>query len=114
MTESWCAHPMVRLGRQSTTLMETSPVMQEMFASGWRQMTLIHSVQTLHHTLVDVFVFPYNLPPSLCLKYEFMFLCLIIPNPDHPCPCLNMMLKSLVKGFKQLWIGVEAYDYYKK
>jgi hypothetical protein len=25
-----------------------------------------------------VFVIPYDLPPSLCLKYEFIFLCLII------------------------------------
>jgi hypothetical protein len=31
-----------------------------------------------------VFVVPYNLPPSLCMKYEFMFLCLIIPGTDHP------------------------------
>jgi hypothetical protein len=49
-----------------------------------------------------VFVFPYNLPPSLCMKYEVMFLCLIVPNLDHPGPCLNVMLKSLVEGFKQL------------
>jgi hypothetical protein len=31
-----------------------------------------------------VFVIPYNLPPSLCMKYEFIFLCLIIPGPDNP------------------------------
>jgi hypothetical protein len=31
-----------------------------------------------------VFVVPYNLTPPLCVKYEFMFLCLIIPAPDHP------------------------------
>jgi hypothetical protein len=34
-----------------------SPVMQEMFASGWRQMTLIHSVQTPRHTLVGMSLF---------------------------------------------------------
>ncbi|WVZ89967.1 hypothetical protein U9M48_036312 [Paspalum notatum var. saurae] len=32
------------------------------------------------------------------MKYEFMFLCLIIPSPKHPGPKLN------------LWISVEAYD----
>jgi hypothetical protein len=27
-----------------------------------------------------VFVIPHNLPPSLCMKYEFIFPCLIIPG----------------------------------
>ena len=31
-----------------------------------------------------VFAVPYNLPPALCMKYEFIFLCLVIPGPDHP------------------------------
>jgi hypothetical protein len=29
-----------------------------------------------------IFVVPYNLPPSLCMKFEFMFLCLIVPSPE--------------------------------
>jgi hypothetical protein len=29
-----------------------------------------------------MFVVPYNLPPSLCMKYEFMFFCLIVPGLD--------------------------------
>ncbi|WVZ84723.1 hypothetical protein U9M48_031716 [Paspalum notatum var. saurae] len=57
-----------------------------------------------------VFAIPYNLPPSMCMKYEFIFLCLIIPSPKHPGPKLNMMLQPLIKELKQLWIGVEAYD----
>ena len=57
-----------------------------------------------------VFAIPYNLPPSMCMKYEFMFLCLIIPGPKHPGPKLNVMLQPLIKELKQLWIGVEAYD----
>jgi hypothetical protein len=60
-----------------------------------------------------VFAIPYNLPPSLCMKYEYMFLCLIIPRPDHPGTCINMMLKPLIKKFKQLWEGVKAYDFTK-
>jgi hypothetical protein len=48
------------------------------------------------------------------MKYEFMFLCLIIPGPDHHGPRLNVMLKLLIKELKWLWIGVEAYDCYKK
>jgi hypothetical protein len=61
-----------------------------------------------------VFVVPYNLPPSLCMKYEFMFLCLIVPGPEAPGRLLNVMLKPLIEELKQLWVGVEAYDCYKK
>jgi len=61
-----------------------------------------------------VFVIPYNLPPSLCMKYEFIFLCLIIPGPDYPGKNLNVMLKPLIEELKELWKGVEAYDVFTK
>jgi hypothetical protein len=60
------------------------------------------------------FAIPYNLPPALCMKYEYIYLCLIIPGPDHPGSCINVMLKPLIKELKQLWQGVEAYDYDQK
>jgi hypothetical protein len=47
-----------------------------------------------------VFVIPYNLPPSLCMKYEFIFLRLIIPGPDYPGKKLNVMLKPLIEELK--------------
>jgi hypothetical protein len=34
----------------------------------------------------SVFVIPYNLPLALCMKYEHMFICLIVPGPDNPGP----------------------------
>jgi hypothetical protein len=43
----------------------------------------------------SVFAIPYNLPPALCMKYEYMFLCLIIPGPDHPESRINAILKPL-------------------
>jgi hypothetical protein len=61
-----------------------------------------------------VFAIPYNLPPTLCMKYEYMFLCLIIPGPDHPGSHINVMLKPLIEELKQLWQGVEVYDYDQK
>jgi hypothetical protein len=61
-----------------------------------------------------IFAIPYNLPPSLCMKYEYMFLCLIIPDPYHPKTHLNVMLKHLIEELKQLWEGVKAYDYDQK
>jgi hypothetical protein len=48
------------------------------------------------------------------MKYEHMFICLIVPGLDNPGPQLNVMLQSLIEELKQLWVGVEAYDYHKK
>jgi hypothetical protein len=48
------------------------------------------------------------------MKYEYTFLCLIIPGPDHPEPSINVMLKPLIEELKQLWQGDEAYDYDQK
>jgi hypothetical protein len=50
----------------------------------------------------SVFAIPYNLPPALCMKYEYMFMCLIIPGPDHPGTNINVMLKPLIEELKQL------------
>jgi hypothetical protein len=47
-----------------------------------------------------VFTIPYNLAPALCMKYEYMFLCLIIPGPDHPGLHINVMLKPLIEELK--------------
>jgi hypothetical protein len=47
-----------------------------------------------------VFAISYNFPPSLCMKYEYMFLCLIIPSLDHPGTRLNVMLKPLIEELK--------------
>ena len=61
-----------------------------------------------------VFAVPYNLPPALCMKYEFIFLCLIIPGPDHPGTKIDVMMRPLIEELKILWEGVEAYYCYKK
>jgi hypothetical protein len=34
------------------------------------------------------------------MKYEFIFLCLIIPGPDYPEKNLNVMLKPLIEELK--------------
>jgi hypothetical protein len=61
-----------------------------------------------------VFAIAYNLPPALCMKYEHMFLYLIIPGLDNPGPQLNVMMQSLIEELKQLWVGVEAYNCHKE
>jgi hypothetical protein len=72
------------------------------------------STNSAPYSCWPVFAVPYNLPPFLCMKFEFMFLCLIVPGPEAPGPRINVMLKPLIEELKQLWIGVEPYDYYKK
>jgi hypothetical protein len=70
-----------------------------------------YNMSAVSYSYWPVFVILYNLPSSLCIKYEYMFPCLIIPGPDHPKTCINMMLKPLIEELKQLWEGVEAYDH---
>jgi hypothetical protein len=48
------------------------------------------------------------------MKYEFIFLCLIITGPDYPGKKLNVMLNPLIEELKELWKGVEAYVVFKK
>jgi hypothetical protein len=54
----------------------------------------------------SVFVIPYNLPTSLCIKYEF--------TTFHPEKKLDVMLKPLIEELKEPWKGVEAHDVFKK
>jgi hypothetical protein len=72
------------------------------------------STNSTSYSWWPIFVVSYNLPPSLCMKFGFMFLCLIVPGPEAPSPRLNVMLKLFIEELKQLWIGVEAYNCYKK
>jgi hypothetical protein len=48
------------------------------------------------------------------MKYEFMFLCLVVLILDHPRAKINVMLKPLIDELKELWNRVEAYDSHKK
>jgi hypothetical protein len=48
------------------------------------------------------------------MKFEFMFLCLVVSGPDHPGPKLNVMLRLLIDELKELWNRVESYDSHKK
>jgi hypothetical protein len=50
----------------------------------------------------------------MCMKYDYMFLSLVIPRPEHPGKWLNVMMKPLIDDLKKLWEGVKAYDCYKK
>ena len=62
-----------------------------------------------------VFVTPYNLPPSMCMRREYIFLALIIPGPKSPGRSLDVYLRPLIDELKLLWNeGVNTFDAWKK
>ncbi|XP_019082497.1 PREDICTED: uncharacterized protein LOC109125373 [Camelina sativa] len=63
------------------------------------------------YSLWPVIVTPYNLPPALCMKREFLFLTILVPGPNHPCRSLDVFLQPLIVELQMLWSeGVGAYD----
>jgi hypothetical protein len=59
-----------------------------------------YNMSVASYSCWPVFAIPYNLPSALCMKYEYMFLCLIIPGPDHPGTNINVMLRPLIEELK--------------
>ena len=58
---------------------------------------------------------PYNLPPWMCMKEEYMFLTVIVPGPKNPKNNLDVFLQPLIAELKELWeVGIETYDVSKK
>jgi hypothetical protein len=57
-----------------------------------------------------VFLVPYNLPPSMCMKKENIFLTLVIPGPQHPGKNWDVYMEPLYDDLKLLWDGVQVYD----
>ena len=49
-----------------------------------------------------VFLTPYNLPPSMCMKREYIFLTLMIPGPKSPGKSLDVYLQPLIDELKIL------------
>ncbi|GLT24991.1 hypothetical protein SLA2020_001500 [Shorea laevis] len=61
-----------------------------------------------------VFVTVYNLPPSMCMKPEYIFLSLIISGPQSLGKNIDVLLRPLIDELKQLWApGVKTYDSFK-
>ncbi|XP_039138725.1 uncharacterized protein LOC120276047 [Dioscorea cayenensis subsp. rotundata] len=62
-----------------------------------------------------VIITPYNLPPWMCMKEEYMFLSIIVPGPSNLKDKLDVFLQPLVAELKDLWeVGVETYDVARK
>ncbi|XP_021314043.1 uncharacterized protein LOC110434408 [Sorghum bicolor] len=57
-----------------------------------------------------VFWVPYDLPPGVCMKPEYIFLAMVIPGPEHPGKNLSVLLQPMVDELLNLWAGVDTYD----
>ncbi|CAH9080376.1 unnamed protein product [Cuscuta epithymum] len=54
---------------------------------------------------------PYNLPPGICMKEQFLFLSILIPGPKNPTNRIDVYLQPLIEELKQLWeVGTVTYD----
>jgi hypothetical protein len=49
-----------------------------------------------------VITIPYNLPPSLCMTDEYVFLTVIIPGLDNSGKHLNMFMQPLIDELHDL------------
>ena len=64
-----------------------------------------------NYSLWPVILTPYNMPPEMCMKQEFMFLTILVPGPNHPKRSLDIFLQPLIEELKDLWVnGIGAYD----
>jgi hypothetical protein len=72
-----------------------------------------HSEVSSPYSCWIVFVMPYNMPPNKCLKQGFIFIALVIPGPKKQKK-QNVFLRPLMEEMKELWQGIDAYDYHLK
>ncbi|VVA40424.1 PREDICTED: transposase, partial [Prunus dulcis] len=69
----------------------------------------------LHYSIWPVLIYPYNLPPWMCMKEPYVFMTLLIPGPKGPCHDIDVYMRPLIDELRTLWeIGVETYDIYVK
>ena len=57
-----------------------------------------------------VLLIPYNLPPWICMKPQYLILSMIIPGEKGPGNDIDVYLQPLILELKQLWEGVSAYN----
>ncbi|CAN6687318.1 unnamed protein product [Malus baccata var. baccata] len=65
----------------------------------------------LRHSTWPVLIFPYNLPPWMCMKEPYTFMSLLILGPTSPGNDIDVYLSPLIDELQTLWeTGVETYD----
>ncbi|KAL0378814.1 UNVERIFIED_CONTAM: hypothetical protein Sradi_3186900 [Sesamum radiatum] len=60
----------------------------------------------------SIIITPYNLPPGMCISYEYMFLTMVISGPSNLKRLIDVYLESLIEDLLQLWhVGIRTYDH---
>jgi hypothetical protein len=54
-----------------------------------------HSTDSSPYFCWSIFIMHYNLPPNKCVKQEFIFLALVIPDPKKPKKQMNIFFTSV-------------------
>jgi len=63
----------------------------------------------------SVIFIAYNLPLRMCMRLKFMFLSMVIHNPNSLDQNIDVFLQSLIDELKQLWSsGTLDYDVFRK
>ncbi|KAK4409349.1 hypothetical protein Sango_0007900 [Sesamum angolense] len=59
-----------------------------------------------------VIITPCNLPPSMCMSFEYIFLTMVIPSHSNLKCLIDVYLELLIEELLQLWhVGVRTYDH---
>ncbi len=65
----------------------------------------------ISHSFWPVILFPYNIPPWMCMKEPYLFMSLLISGPKGPGNDIDVYLRTLIDELKDLWeIGAYTYD----
>ncbi|KAL0427060.1 UNVERIFIED_CONTAM: hypothetical protein Slati_2880800 [Sesamum latifolium] len=71
-----------------------------------------HSQYDRSYSCWPVIIIPYNLPHSMCMSFEYMFLMMVILSPSNPKRLINVYSKLLIEELLQLWhMGVRTCDH---
>ncbi|KAG8493023.1 hypothetical protein CXB51_010409 [Gossypium anomalum] len=71
-------------------------------------------IMSTSYSTWPVVLVPYNLPPWICMKQPSFIVSMIIPGEKGPRNDIDIYMQPLIEELKQLWVGVETYDIFRK
>ena len=68
-------------------------------------------IMNISYSTWPVILFPYNLPPWLCLKQPYWIMSMLIRGPKSPGNNIDVYLQPLIDELKELWLdGAVTWD----
>ena len=65
----------------------------------------------IKYSVWPIILFPYNLPPWMCMREPYSLMSLLILGPKGPGNDIDVLLRLLIDELKELWEdGVCTYD----